>query len=61
MEIKLLKLNFYKMVLSSKGFLEKCNIKDDTRNEGEFKRVGSHSICPRNSKVTTTEGFVKID
>ena len=39
----------------------KCNLKDDTVTEIDLKKVDISSIYPRDSKVTTNEGFVDIN
>ena len=37
------------------------NLIDNTMNESELQRIYNYPIYPRDSKICTNEGFVKID
>ena len=41
--------------------MKKYNIKNDTMNESQLKKVYNSSIYPRDSKKYSDGGFVKID
>ena len=41
--------------------MKKCNLKDATMNESDFKRVYIYPIYPRDSKIVPDKGFVHID
>ena len=48
-------------VLNFKKFMKKHNLKNDTMNESELRRVYNYSIYPRDSKIFSDKGFVNID
>ena len=41
--------------------MKKYNLKNDTMNESELRRVFNHNIYPRDSKIHSDKGFVNID
>ena len=41
--------------------MKKYNLKDDTMNESELRRIYNHPIYPRDSKIYSVKGFVNID
>ena len=47
-------------VLNFKDFLKKYKLKNDTMNESQLQRVYNYSIYPRDSKIYSDKGFVKI-
>ena len=58
----MLKLILFKMtILDFKDFMKKYNLKNKTKNESELQRIYNYPIYPRDSKVYSDEGFVKID
>ena len=48
-------------VLNFKRFMRKDNLKDDTQNESELRRVYNYPIYPRDSKTDSDKSFVNID
>ena len=48
-------------VLNFKDFMKKHNLKNDTMNESELRRVYNYPIYPRDSKIYSERGFVNID
>ena len=48
-------------ILNFKDFMKKHNLKDDTMKKRELKRVYICIINPRDSKIITDTGFIKID
>ena len=48
-------------VLYFKDFMKKYNLKKDTMNESEIRRVYNYSIYPRDRKIDSDKGFVNID
>ena len=62
MEIKLLKLILFKMtIFNFEAFMKKYQLKNDTMNESDLQRIYKHPIYPRDSKLHSDKGFVKID
>ena len=51
---KMTKLNF-------KGFMKKYNLKNNTMNESQLQNVYNYPVNPRDSKIYSERGFVKID
>ena len=49
------------IILSSKDFKKKCNLKDDTMNESQVWKFYIYPIYPRDSKVHSDKGIVNID
>ena len=47
-------------VLNFKDFMRKYNLKDDTMNESQLKRVYNYPIYSRGSKIYSDKGFVNI-
>ena len=47
--------------LNFKDLMNKCNFRNDTKNESELQRVYNYSIYPRDSKLYSDKGFVNID
>ena len=48
-------------VISFRAFLNKYELKDDTMNESQLQGVYIFPIYPRDSKIYSDKGFVKID
>ena len=48
-------------ITNFKTFMKKINIKNDTMNESELKRIFDYPIYPRGSKTYSDKGFVNID
>ena len=48
-------------LLSSKHFMKKHNLKDNTMNESELQKVYNCPICPRDSRIYSDKGFKNID
>ena len=48
-------------VLYFKDFMEKFNLKNDTMNESQLRKIYNYPIYPRDSKKFSDEGFVYID
>ena len=48
-------------ILNFKDFMKKFNLKDDTMNESELKRIHNFPINPRDSKIYSDKGFVYIN
>ena len=48
-------------ILNFKGFMKKYNLKDNTVNDLELKRVYIDHMYPRVSKIHSNKGFVNID
>ena len=48
-------------ILTFKDFIKKYNLKNDTMNESELRRVYNYNIYPRDSKIHSDKGFVNID
>ena len=48
-------------ILTFKDFMKKYNLKNDTMDEFELKRVYNYPIYPRDSKIHSDKGFVNID
>ena len=48
-------------VLNFKDFMKKYNLKNDTLNELELRRIYNYPIYPRDSKIYSDKGFVSID
>ena len=48
-------------VLNFRDFMKKYNLKNDTMNESELRRVYNYPIYPRDSKIYSDKGFVNID
>ena len=49
------------IVLNFEDFMKKYRLKNDTMNESQLQRVYNYPICPRDSKIYSDRGFVKID
>ena len=47
--------------LTFKDFMKKYNLKNDTMNESELQRIYEILIYPRDSKIYSDRGFVRID
>ena len=62
MEIKSLKLLFFKMIiLSFKDFVKKYKAKKDTMNERVLQKNYTYPIYPRDSKIYSDKGLVNIE
>ena len=62
MEIKLLKLQLFKMtILNFEDFMKNYNLKKATMNEIELQRVYNCPIYPRGFKIYSDKRFVNID
>ena len=61
MEIKLPKLNSFKMMFTLTDFLKKYDIKDDTMTESDLQKSFEFSIYPRDLIISIDNGFVIID
>ena len=48
-------------VLNFKDFMKKYNLKNDTMNGRELRKVYNYPIHPRDSKIYSDRGFVNID
>ena len=48
-------------VLNFKDFMKKYNLKNDTMDESQLRRIYNCSIYPRDCKIITDKGFVNID
>ena len=48
-------------ILTFKGFMKKCKLKNDTMIESGLQRIYIYNIYPRDSKITTDKAFVNID
>ena len=48
-------------ILNFKDFKKKYDLKDDTMNESESKRIFNYKIYPKDSKKLSNKGFIKID
>ena len=48
-------------VLNFKGFMKKYNLKNDTLNESQLRKIYNYPIYPRDSKIYSDKGFVNID
>ena len=48
-------------VLNFKDFLKNYNLKDGTMNESQLQRVYNYTMYPRDSKILSDKGFIKID
>ena len=48
-------------ILSFKDFMKKKNFKDKTMNESQLQRIYDYPIYPRDYKIYSNTGFVKID
>ena len=46
---------------SLKQFMEKYNLKAQTMSESDLQKVYNYKIYPRDSKITSNNGFVNID
>ena len=44
-----------------KDFVKKYNLKNDTMNESQLHKTYNYPIYPRDSKIYSNTGFVKID
>ena len=49
------------MKLTLKDFLKKCNLKNDTKTEGDLPRIYNFFIHPRDSKIYSDKVFIKND
>ena len=49
------------LILNFKEFMRKYKLKDDTVSESDLRRAYNYHIHPRDSKIRTNRGFVKID
>ena len=47
-------------ILSSKDFIKKYNIKDNSMKQSELQRVYNYPKYPRDSKRSTNKGFINI-
>ena len=47
--------------LNFKGFMKKCELKDDTMNESQLQKIYNYPIYPRDSKIYSDKGFVNIE
>ena len=62
MEINFVKLTLSKRtILNLKEFMKKNNLKDDSLNESELKRVYPSFIYLRDSNLATDKGFAFAD
>ena len=48
-------------VLHFKKLMKKYNLKDNTMNESELQRAYNYPIYPRDLKIFSEKGFLKID
>ena len=48
-------------VLSLEEFMEKHGLENKTMKESDLKRVYNYKIYPRDSKITTKNGFANLD
>ena len=48
-------------IINIKDFMKKYNLKDNTMNESQLKRVYKYNMYPRDSKKHSDRGFVIID
>ena len=48
-------------ILHYKDFMKKHNLKDDTMTESQLQKFYNYNIYPRDSKIYSDKGFVKID
>ena len=48
-------------VLSIEEFMEKHGLENKTMKESDLKRVYNYKIYPRDSKITTENGFANLD
>ena len=48
-------------ILNFKEFMKKNKLKNDTMKESELQKVYKYPIYPRDSKIYSDKGFVKID
>ena len=44
-----------------KQFMKKYNLKDQTMNENDLRKIYNYKIYPRDSKILSDKGFVNID
>ena len=62
MQIKLLKLLFYKMsMLSLKKLKKKKFFKNDTMNKSDLGKIYNFPIYPRDSKIYSDKRFINND
>ena len=47
-------------ILSVEDFMKKYNLKNDTMNESDLQKIYIYPIYPRDSKICSDKGFVKI-
>ena len=47
--------------LNFEDFMKKRNLKIDTMNESQLRRVYNYPIYPRDSKIYSDNGFINID
>ena len=47
-------------ILNFKDFMKKYNLRNATTNESELQRVYNYPLNPRDSKIHSNKGFVKI-
>ena len=48
-------------ILNFKDFMKKNNLKNDTMKESQLQRIFIYPTYPRDSKIYSDRGFVKID
>ena len=48
-------------ILNFRDFMKKYYLKSDTMNESQLQRVFNYHIYPRDSKIVSDKGIVKID
>ena len=48
------------IILTFGDFMKKYNVKDFTMNQSDSQRVFNYPIYPRDSKIYSGKGFVKI-
>ena len=48
-------------LLNFEDFMKKYNLKNDTTNELELRRVYNYPIYPRDSKIYSDRGYITID
>ena len=48
-------------ILKLEDFMKKYNLKNDTLNESHLQRIYKYPIYPRESKIYSDKGFVKLD
>ena len=48
-------------VLNFKDFMKNNDLKNDTLNESQLQKIYNYNFYPRDSKIYSDKGFIKID